>query len=152
MRMYINGQWIDKAETIPVFNPFDQSVLDTVPRGTPSDVDLAITSAVRGAKAMAKLTAYERYAILHRAAEPDGGTAGGLGADHNQRRRQGHRRRPRRSATGHPDHYHLPRRKRSGCMARRSRWMPHPETLTSSASPYGCRWAWWLPSALSTFP
>ena len=69
MRMYINGQWIDKAETIPVFNPFDQSVLDTVPRGTPSDVDLAITSAVRGAKAMAKLTAYERYAILHRAAE-----------------------------------------------------------------------------------
>ena len=69
MRMYINGQWIDKAETIPVFNPFDQSVLDTVPRGTAADVDLAITSAVRGAKAMAKLTAYERYAILHRAAE-----------------------------------------------------------------------------------
>ena len=69
MRMYINGQWIDKAETIPVFNPFDQSVLDTVPRGTASDVDLAITSAVRGARAMAKLTAYERYAILHRAAE-----------------------------------------------------------------------------------
>jgi acyl-CoA reductase-like NAD-dependent aldehyde dehydrogenase len=67
--MYINGQWIDKAETIQVFNPFDQSVLDTVPRGTASDVDLAITSAVRGAKAMAKLTAYERYAILHRAAE-----------------------------------------------------------------------------------
>ena len=69
MRMYINGQWVDKAETIPVFNPFDQSVLDTVPRGAASDVDLAITSAVRGAKAMAKLTAYERYAILHRAAE-----------------------------------------------------------------------------------
>ena len=69
MRMYINGQWIDKAETIPVFNPFDQSVLDTVPRGNAADVDLAITSAVRGAKAMAKLTAYERYAILHRTAE-----------------------------------------------------------------------------------
>ena len=69
MRMYINGQWIDKAETIPVLNPFDQSVLDTVPRGNAADVDLAITSAVRGAKAMAKLTAYERYAILHRTAE-----------------------------------------------------------------------------------
>ena len=37
--------------------------------GTAADVDLAITSAVRGAKAMAKLTAYERYAILHRTAE-----------------------------------------------------------------------------------
>ena len=40
-----------------------------MPRGTGSDADLAITSAVRRAKAMAKLTAYERYAILHHAAE-----------------------------------------------------------------------------------
>ena len=49
MKMYINAQWIDKAETIPVFNPFDQSLLDTVPGGTSADVELAITSAVRGA-------------------------------------------------------------------------------------------------------
>ena len=69
MKMYINGNWVDKPETIAVLNPFDQSVIDTVPRGTVSDVELAITSAVRGAKAMAKLTAYERYAILRRAAD-----------------------------------------------------------------------------------
>ncbi|MCH8831938.1 MAG: aldehyde dehydrogenase family protein [Chloroflexi bacterium] len=69
MKMYINGQWIDKAETIPVFNPFDQSLLDTVPRGTAADVELAITSAVRGAVAMGKLTSFERYSILRRTAD-----------------------------------------------------------------------------------
>ena len=69
MKMYINGQWIDKSETIPVFNPFDQSLLDTVPRGTAADVELAVTSAVRGAAAMAKLTSFERYSILRRTAD-----------------------------------------------------------------------------------
>ena len=69
MKMYINGQWIDKAETIPVFNPFDQSLLDTVPRGTAADVELAVTSAVRGAVTMGKLTSFERYSILRRTAD-----------------------------------------------------------------------------------
>ena len=59
MKMYFGGKWVDKAETIPVLNPFDQSVIDTVPRGTSADVEQAVTSAVRGAKAMAKLTASE---------------------------------------------------------------------------------------------
>ena len=79
MKMYINGEWVDRAETTPVVNPFDKSVIDTVPRGTAADVELAIGSAVRGAKAMAKLTAYERYAILHRAAELMGQRAEDLG-------------------------------------------------------------------------
>ena len=69
MRMYINGNWVDRPETIPVFNPFDQTVIDTVPKGTAADVDQAIASAVRGAAAMAKLPAYERYAILRRTAD-----------------------------------------------------------------------------------
>jgi len=79
MRMYINGDWVDRAETIPVLNPFDKSVIDTVPRGTAADMDQAIGSAVRGAKAMAKLTSYERYAILQRAAELMGQRAEDLG-------------------------------------------------------------------------
>ena len=69
MRMYINGNWVDRPETIPVFNPFDQTLIDTVPKGTAADVDQAIASAVRGAAAMAKLPAYERYAILRRTAD-----------------------------------------------------------------------------------
>jgi acyl-CoA reductase-like NAD-dependent aldehyde dehydrogenase len=69
MKMYINGNWVDKAETILVLNPFDQSVIDTVPRGTAADVDLAVASAVRGAEAMGKLPAFQRYTILRRAAD-----------------------------------------------------------------------------------
>ena len=69
MKMYINGQWVDRAETMPVVDPFQQSVIDTVPRATAADMDLAITSAVRGAQAMGKLTSYQRYEILRKAAD-----------------------------------------------------------------------------------
>lgn len=69
MKMYMGGQWVDKSERIDVVNPFDGSVIDTVPKGNSADVGTAIESAERGAKAMAALTAYERYTILHRAAE-----------------------------------------------------------------------------------
>jgi hypothetical protein len=31
MRMYVGTDWIDKPETIEVQNPYDNSVLDTVP-------------------------------------------------------------------------------------------------------------------------
>jgi len=69
MKMYINGKWVEKAQTTPVLNPYDQSVIDTVPKGTAADVDTAIASAVRGAKVMAKMSAHQRYTILHRTAD-----------------------------------------------------------------------------------
>ena len=69
MKMYINGKWVDKSQTAPVLNPFDQSVIDTVPRADVADVEQAIASAVRGAKAMSELTAYQRYAVLRRAVD-----------------------------------------------------------------------------------
>jgi acyl-CoA reductase-like NAD-dependent aldehyde dehydrogenase len=69
MRMYVAGQWIDKKDTIPVENPYDKSVVDTVPRADRGDVQRALDSAVRGAAAMAKLSGYDRYKILHKAAE-----------------------------------------------------------------------------------
>ncbi len=69
MKMYVNGKWTEGEQSTPVFNPYDQSVVDTVPRATAAEVDLAITSAARGAEAMASTTAYERYAVLRRAAE-----------------------------------------------------------------------------------
>ena len=69
MQMYIAGKWVDKAETMDVINPYDGSVIDTVPKGDPSDVEAAIASAERGAKAMAAMSAYERYQIIHRAAD-----------------------------------------------------------------------------------
>ena len=31
MRMYVGGEWIDKDRTMSVVNPYDGSVIDTVP-------------------------------------------------------------------------------------------------------------------------
>ena len=69
MKMHIDGQWVDRDKKIEVLNPFDGSVVDTVPAADHADVDLAISAAVRGAEIMAAMPAYERYQILHRAAD-----------------------------------------------------------------------------------
>ena len=69
MRMYIGGAWVDRDEKIPVINPFDSSVIDTIPRASVQDVDTAITSAVRGAEVMAKVPGYERFRMLRKAAD-----------------------------------------------------------------------------------
>ena len=69
MKMYVAGQWIDKDQKIEVRNSYDNSVIDTVPRADRADIERALQSAERGARAMAKLTSYERWKILHRAAE-----------------------------------------------------------------------------------
>jgi len=69
MKMYIAGQWIDKPQKIEVRNPYDNAVLDTVPRADAADVERALQSAERGARVMAKLSGYDRWKILRRAAE-----------------------------------------------------------------------------------
>src|SRR5688572_3198746 len=69
MRMHIAGHWVDRAEKVEVRNPFDGSVIDTVPRATVDDVDAAVAGAVEGAAAMRRMPAYERYRVLRRAAE-----------------------------------------------------------------------------------
>ena len=69
MKMHVGGRWIDKAEMIEVLNPFDGSVVDTVPKGDAADVDAAITAAAEGARIMGAMPAYERYQILHKASE-----------------------------------------------------------------------------------
>ena len=69
MKMYVAGQWIDKPQTIDVRNSYDNALIDTVPRADKGDVERAVQSAERGARAMAKLTSLERARILFRAAE-----------------------------------------------------------------------------------
>ena len=69
MKMYVAGEWVDKPQTIEVRNSYDDSVIDTVPRADRGDVERALQSAERGARAMARLTARERAKILRRAAE-----------------------------------------------------------------------------------
>jgi acyl-CoA reductase-like NAD-dependent aldehyde dehydrogenase len=67
--MYVAGQWIDTEKKIEVLNPYDGSVVDTVPRADLGDVDRALESAVRGARTMAKLPGYDRHRILKKAAD-----------------------------------------------------------------------------------
>jgi len=69
MRMYVAGEWVAKTETIAVENPYDRSVVDTVPRADRGDVERALQSAVRGARVMARLPGYDRYHILRKAAD-----------------------------------------------------------------------------------
>lgn len=66
--MFIAGQWTDATESIDVINPYDQSVIDTIPKGTEGDVDRALATLIEGAKAMRALSAFERSQILERVA------------------------------------------------------------------------------------
>ena len=69
MRMFVAGEWQDKPEKISVVNPFNGTVIDTVPRGTAADVDRAIAGLVDGAQVMRRMTAYDRSQILRKAAQ-----------------------------------------------------------------------------------
>lgn len=69
MRNFIAGDWIDKPKKIEVKNPFDDSVIDTVPKADAVDLEKALAYAERGSKAMAKLSSYERWKILRKAAD-----------------------------------------------------------------------------------
>ena len=69
MKNFIAGNWVDKPKKIEVKNPFDGSIVDTVPRADAADLEKALAFAERGAKVMAKLSSYERWKILRKAAD-----------------------------------------------------------------------------------
>ncbi len=69
MKMIIGGQWVDKEETIDVRNPYDNSLVDTVPRGTAEDVKKAIDIAVKGYEINKNLPVHKRISILKKTAE-----------------------------------------------------------------------------------
>src|SRR5262249_17344715 len=68
MRMLVGGGWKDKPKKIPVHNPYDNSVIDEVPRADAADMELALATAVRGAAVMRQMPAYDRYQKLRKAA------------------------------------------------------------------------------------
>ncbi len=69
MQMLIAGSWIDGADKIPVNNPFNNEEIDTVPRATADDVERALAYASEGASVIRKISGYDRYHILMRAAK-----------------------------------------------------------------------------------
>lgn len=69
MKFYLAGTWQDREQRIAVRNPFDNSVIDTVPIASSDDIESALATGVRGATEMSKLTGYERFEILRKAAD-----------------------------------------------------------------------------------
>ena len=69
MKIFLAGNWVDKPKKFEVRNPFDNSVIDAVPRADAGDLEKALAFAERGARVMAKLSSYERWKILRKAAD-----------------------------------------------------------------------------------
>ena len=67
MKMFLADQWVERSEKIEVRSPYDDSVVDTVPRASLADVDTALETARHGADLMRRMDAYERYELLARA-------------------------------------------------------------------------------------
>ena len=47
MKMLINGKWVDRKEKIEVRDPWDDTVVDTVPSASAEDVETALASAAK---------------------------------------------------------------------------------------------------------
>lgn len=69
MQMFRGGEWVETARTIEVRNPFDQSVIDSVPQATTDDVQKAIGTLQTGATIMRRMPAHDRMQLLRRVAE-----------------------------------------------------------------------------------
>ncbi len=63
-KMLIDGNWLDGKETITVKNPYDGSVLGTVPRAGKGDVDGAIQAAEKAFVRFRETPAWKRAEIL----------------------------------------------------------------------------------------
>ena len=66
--MLIAGKKVYKQEEIEIHFPYDGSLVGTIPRGKKEDVDLAVEAAKKGFEKIKKMTAYERYQCLQKAA------------------------------------------------------------------------------------
>ena len=44
VKIFLAGNWVEKPEKIEVTNPFDNSVIDTVPRADAQDLEKALVA------------------------------------------------------------------------------------------------------------
>ncbi len=68
MKMLLNGEWVDREKKIEVLDPYDNTVIDTVPAGDEKDVEIALDAATRGFEITKRMTVYERAQILFKTA------------------------------------------------------------------------------------
>ncbi|MDQ0269200.1 aldehyde dehydrogenase family protein [Cytobacillus purgationiresistens] len=63
-QIYMNGEWKDSANYADLLSPYTKEVIAYIPQATEEEVNEAISVAHSKKEEMAKLTAYERAAIL----------------------------------------------------------------------------------------
>lgn len=68
MKMLLKDQWVDRDKRIDVKDPYDDSLIDTVPSATKEDVDAALQAAGKGFEIARRMTVYERAQILAKTA------------------------------------------------------------------------------------
>jgi glyceraldehyde-3-phosphate dehydrogenase (NADP+) len=68
MKMLLDGQWVDREKKIEVTDPFDNSLIDTVPAAEARDVETALSAAVKGFEITKRMTVYERAQVLFKTA------------------------------------------------------------------------------------
>lgn len=69
MELLINGEWVTNSRVLEVKNPYDDSVIDTVPLASKADIDKTLSGLQAGFEEMKELTSLERSEILHRTAK-----------------------------------------------------------------------------------
>ncbi len=69
MKILLDGQWIDRDDKIEVSDPFDNSVVDTVPKCDRIDVEAALKAAVNGFEITKRMSVYDRAQVLYKTAQ-----------------------------------------------------------------------------------
>lgn len=69
MQMLLAGSWVDRDERIEVRNPEDGALVDTVPAAGVEDMELAVATAVEGARIAASMPIHARMRVLAGAAD-----------------------------------------------------------------------------------
>ena len=71
VKLYINGEWCDgsSGKSEPIINPATGKVLARLAHASTSDLDQALHAADKGFKLWRKVSAFERYKLLRKAAD-----------------------------------------------------------------------------------
>ena len=69
MKMLLAGAWVDRDKKIDVTDPYDNSLIDTVPAASSEDVETALEAAVKGYEVARRMPAHDRAQILYRTAQ-----------------------------------------------------------------------------------
>ena len=69
MKHYIDSEWVDKDDKIGVYDPYDNSLIDYIPKADIYDVQKALDAAEKGYHIARKMPVHERAQILYSTAD-----------------------------------------------------------------------------------